>query len=33
MTYLESLSDAENDRNTSLDGGLGLAGNELEGPG
>lgn len=29
MTYLKGLSDAEDDRNTTLDSGLGLAGNEL----
>lgn len=29
MTYLEGLSDAEDDRDTALDGGLGLASNEL----
>jgi hypothetical protein len=29
MTYLESLTDAEDDRKTTVDGGLGLAGSEL----
>lgn len=29
MTYLKGLSNAEDDRNTTLNGGLGLAGNEL----
>jgi hypothetical protein len=29
MTYLECLSDAEDDRDTALNGGLGLASNEL----
>lgn len=29
MTYLKGLSDAEDDRNTTLNGGLGLAGDEL----
>ena len=31
MTYLEGLSDTEDDRDTALNGGLGLAGNELLG--
>lgn len=29
MTYLKGLSNAKDDRNTTLNGGLGLAGNEL----
>jgi len=31
MTYLQSLTDAEDDRDAALDGSLGLAGNELRG--
>jgi hypothetical protein len=30
MTYLQGLSDAEDDRETTLDGSLDLAGDELE---
>jgi hypothetical protein len=29
MTYLKSLTNAEDNRETTVDGGLGLAGNEL----